>query len=369
MIRNNTRDIILKIKELLSEGKMLPEAFPGNDLADAVRFELKAYSSCFTDEQRTELLSGFEDFCSNMVPPFHDLISCEIFLDVMLITLSSISDAVLSLANREYWLFKHPEANSDPEVMEIIDHIEKKGDIRLLNYSFVDDYYNMLFEIEEDLACGMKYVNYKGKRMYFPRGWIDSEIKDYYCSVVGEQDPYSPHCYIKEGFGVKEGAVLVDVGSAEGIFALDNIEKAEKIFLIDADRDWIEALEQTFSNYRDKVEIIYGFVGDKTDENDNIALDDLFAEKKVDYIKMDIEGHEKSALIGAKKLVAQNQKLVCAICSYHCMEDEGWIKDYFLKIGYVTDHSRGYICPDWSISGRLDAELRRGIVFAKRQGS
>ena len=80
------------------------------------------------------------------------------------------------------------------------------------------------------------------------------------------------------------------------------------------------------------------------------------------------ERYEKAALNGAKKVVAQNQDLICAICSYHCTEDEEWINDYFSKIGYVTDHSRGFMCPDWSIAGRLDAELRRGIVFAKKQG-
>ena len=367
MIRNNnTRDIILKIKGLLSEGKMSPEAFPANDLVDAVRFELSTYSSCFTDEQRTELLNGFENFCSNMMPPFRDVVSCEIFLDVMLITLSAISDAVLSLANKEYWLFKHPQAKSDPEIMEIIDFIDEKGDIRLLNYSFVDDYYNMPFEIENDVSCGLKYVIYKGKRMYFPRGWTDLRIRDYYCSVVGEQDPYSPHCYDKEGFFVKDGSVLVDVGAAEGIFALDNIEKAKRIYLIDADRAWMEALEHTFSDYREKVEIIYGFVGDRSEGKDNIVLDDLLAGETINYIKMDIEGYEKAALNGSRRLVAYNQNLTCAICSYHCKEDEAWIKDFFADNGCVTDHSRGFICPDWSISSRLDAELRRGIVFAKK---
>ena len=56
-----------------------------------------------------------------------------------------------------------------------------------------------------------------------------------------------------------------------------------------------------------------------------------------------------------------------AICSYHCKEDEVWIRNYLKKYGFVTDVSDGFICPDWTVEAYLEAELRRGIVFGKKE--
>lgn len=82
---------------------------------------------------------------------------------------------------------------------------------------------------------------------------------------------------------------------------------------------------------------------------------------------MDIEGYEKSALLGAGTIFNNCKNLKCAICSYHCKEDEGWIRNYLKKYGFVTDVSEGFICPDWTVEAYLEAELRRGIVFGKKE--
>ncbi len=50
------------------------------------------------------------------------------------------------------------------------------------------------------------------------------------------------------------------------------------------------------------------------------ALDNLFLDKPVDFIKMDIEGAEKRALLGAKKIIQKNNPIL-AICIYHKQED------------------------------------------------
>lgn len=50
------------------------------------------------------------------------------------------------------------------------------------------------------------------------------------------------------------------------------------------------------------------------------TLDNLFSKKKISYIKMDIEGEEKSALEGARKIISeQHPKLM--ISGYHKIED------------------------------------------------
>jgi len=51
-----------------------------------------------------------------------------------------------------------------------------------------------------------------------------------------------------------------------------------------------------------------------------VALDDLLADKRVTFIKMDIEGSEIEALRGAKRIISE-QKPKLAISVYHCRDD------------------------------------------------
>ena len=117
----------------------------------------------------------------------------------------------------------------------------------------------------------------------------------------------------------------------------------------------------------DKVEMIQGYVGNKDDGMDKITLDRVLSGKSVDYIKMDIEGYERGALEGAKGILDTSDRLSCAICAYHCEGDEAWIRAFFEKHGYETDCSGGYMCPDWCSDGLLKAQLRRGVVFARKK--
>ena len=50
------------------------------------------------------------------------------------------------------------------------------------------------------------------------------------------------------------------------------------------------------------------------------AMDNMFLEQPVSFIKMDIEGAEKEALMGAKKII-QKYKPKLAVCVYHKPED------------------------------------------------
>jgi len=53
---------------------------------------------------------------------------------------------------------------------------------------------------------------------------------------------------------------------------------------------------------------------------DLIPIDELFASKPVSMIKMDIEGAEFDALIGAKHVI-QRDRPILAICAYHLQQD------------------------------------------------
>ena len=53
-----------------------------------------------------------------------------------------------------------------------------------------------------------------------------------------------------------------------------------------------------------------------------MALDEVLGENKPTYIKMDIEGSELDALMGAQNIIRKNLP-VLAICSYH-RQDHLW---------------------------------------------
>ena len=61
------------------------------------------------------------------------------------------------------------------------------------------------------------------------------------------------------------------------------------------------------------------------------ALDDVLAGKKITFIKMDIEGAEYEALLGAQKLIKENRPRM-AISVYHKFEDFVVLADLVLKM-------------------------------------
>ncbi|WP_049960326.1 FkbM family methyltransferase [Pseudobutyrivibrio sp. LB2011] len=61
------------------------------------------------------------------------------------------------------------------------------------------------------------------------------------------------------------------------------------------------------------------------------SLDNFFSDKKITFIKMDIEGAELKALEGAQRIIAE-QKPKLAICVYHKPEDIWEIPMYILEL-------------------------------------
>lgn len=362
----HTKELLQKLKSAVLEGRLTAQEVPLEDIKQCVYTELQVHRSTFAERQYMDVLSQFEALCANLPTGEGDGPRILLFLDAMVLCLDMLSQTVYALANREYWNYKHPLDKDDPEVAGIIAYIDREHRIDLISYDFVREYQNMPVKIVWDEVSNMGYVPYRGRRMFFPRGWDEKRIAGYYRSVVMEQDVRSPHCYANENCGVKKGDIIVDAGAAEGIFALDHIEEASRIYLIEADRGWIEALERTFCDDRDKVQIIYGFL-DSYHNGEHVSVDGLFGREEINYIKMDIEGAEKSALAGAVETLKRQGDIRCAICSYHCRGDEQEIRHFLEGHGMHTETSGGFMCPDWTMDAYLEAELRRGIVFAHRK--
>lgn len=67
------------------------------------------------------------------------------------------------------------------------------------------------------------------------------------------------------------------------------------------------------------------------EEIETVALDDVLAGKRITFIKMDIEGAEYEALLGARKLIMENRPRM-AISVHHKFEDFVTLADLGLSM-------------------------------------
>jgi FkbM family methyltransferase len=271
------------------------------------------------------------------------------------------------------------------EKQKIIDFLKRNPfEAFTFPYDFVDDIRKKHIEVWTDADNGAKYVEHQGKRMYFPMTWDKNQIQDYYIGLLIEQYKDSPHLYETADFCVQNGDTIADIGAAEGIFALSNVEKAKKIFLFECDEQWIEALKRTFEPYKEKVVITNKLVSDKsineishnnqggnqhnrhtyTPPPPTITIDDFLGETEINFIKADIEGMEKQLLLGAKKTLINQKNLKLSICAYHRHNDAKDLKDILTQYGYKTHYSKGYMIASHDIL--LPPYLRHGIIRAKK---
>lgn len=254
---------------------------------------------------------------------------------------------------------------SDVEIDSFLNIMGKKGRPCVFAYTPVweDDLREAIF----DATKGLYYVLFEGKRLYFTQNYkfLIKDGKRYVSNLWQEQDPNSPHLYEENDVTLEEGDVLVDAGACEGNFSLHNIDKVSKLYLIECNLDWMEALKATFEPYQDKVVFCNKFLSDR-DSDTTVTLNSLVKEP-VNFIKMDIEGEEINALKGADRVFAISTNIKCSICSYHRHGDEEKIRNILHGYGLRTSNSKGYmlfLCDDeiWRYP-----ELRRGIVRGNRE--
>jgi hypothetical protein len=282
-----------------------------------------------------------------------------------------IQARVLPLAIFEYYA-NFPEEARDPEIAPILDYL-KTNPISMLPYPFLDRYRAQDISVYDDPEKGLRYVLFEGeKKLYFKRRWGKKKIQKAYNDLLKEQDPRSPHRYLNGQFQFDKGDILIDAGAAEGIFALSVIEKASRVILIEAGKEWIEPLKATFAPWKDKVEIIHRFASDRSGAK-YITLDEVISpEEKGIFLKADVEGAELSLLKGSERLLSKQEKLKIAICTYHNEKDEEEITAYLLQYPFDLSPSEGYILPVFD--KKLKAPFfikppffRRGLLRAVKQ--
>lgn len=237
-----------------------------------------------------------------------------------------------------------------------------RNSLCMFNYDFSLKYdANDIKVYRED---GFPYVMEDGKKLFFPRTWSEFHVKCYYNGLRMEQDVESPHCYIKnEARRPLIGAVVADVGAAEGIFALSVVERVSKLYLFECDKKWMEPLHRTFAPYAEKIEIVNKYIGAENKGN-TVTLDSFFEGKPIDYIKADIEGAEVDLLAGGAHTFRYklSQSLLCL---YHRQTDEYDITRKLKEYGLQIDINSGYMLLIFDKDTWIKPPyIRRGVVYA-----
>lgn len=262
---------------------------------------------------------------------------------------------------------KQPVQSKDEKIVQALSFIQQHG-VYPYPYSYIDKYNIGTTEVRMDQSCGLRYVIHNNYRLYFPRGMNEQAIRFQYEFFSSEQDTESPHCYQSESFVFEDGDVLLDVGAAEGIFSLSMIDKASKVYLFEAEKEWMEPLTKTFEPWKDKVEIINKYVSN-IDSDKTITID-TFANKmkgKSVFLKLDVEGAEKLVIEGAKNMIESGDNVVkAAICTYHNQNDHADLSRIMTDKGYRVETSTGYML---FINDRLELDtpyFRRGIIYCQK---
>ena len=253
------------------------------------------------------------------------------------------------------------ETLSDPEKEDIINYLKTHKPC-MIPYTFTQKYVDKKIDIQYDIKKEMWFAVHLGKLLYFPGNCKKEDVLNTYRTLLMEQDPESPHCYESADFAVEQGDVVADVGAAEGIFALNVLDKADKIYCFETDEKWIKALNATFAPYKDKVEIINKCISATNSEN-SLTLDAFFKNRKIDFIKADIEGAELNLLKGSKNILNNPAPLKVVLCTYHNPNDAEELEHELKNCHFKTSFSKGYIL---TVHNPVPPYFRRGVIRAKR---
>lgn len=261
------------------------------------------------------------------------------------------------------------EVEKTDEVQKLMEQMKAQRWLSIFYGPFVKEYGLSRREkiaIHRDSENGLLYVedeiNGKIRRMYFPENFSVARAQKMKNSLEKEQDPRSPHSYFVNLPAEYQPRTVLDLGAAEGYFAMRFADTAEKIYLFETNEEkWRKPLEKTFEPWKEKTTIVHKFVSDQ-DEGDCVSLDRFLPEgTTVDLIKMDIEGAEQAALRGAKRVLEENPQARLLICAYHSKMAEAEIREILKE--YQIQHTNGYMLFLWDEA--LDAPyIRRGILQA-----
>jgi len=215
----------------------------------------------------------------------------------------------------------------------------------------------------QDSNQGMIYVLHNGKKLYYPKNLNHNQVSEAYNALLIEQDVNSPHYYFSNNINFENDDVFVDVGCSEGLISLDVIEKASHVYLIETDERWIEALQQTFKPWINKITIVNKIATDISSSK-QITLNDLLSNCiKPIFVKLDVEGFERNVIKGMSDLL-KKAKVKLSVCTYHKYDDESYFSNFFKENGFEFELSEGFMLFFWDHNFKAPF-FRKGLIRAK----
>lgn len=244
-----------------------------------------------------------------------------------------------------YFLFSPNEKKKYAKEISFINNIKNihNNFSFVFPYSFSENYDYNKIKVFKDIDKGLFFVLHEGKKLYFHRNFKnENAVKYNYNFILAEQDKESPHRYMQGDFDVFEGDIVLDIGCAEASLPLELVEKVKEIHIFEADPVWKEALEATFEPWKNKV-FIYNKYVSNVDNQQCLKIDTVMVGKKVDFIKIDVEGVESTIIEGAMDTINNNQHLKIALCTYHRNGDDTRLSTMLHQLGFKTTFSSGYM--------------------------
>jgi hypothetical protein len=240
--------------------------------------------------------------------------------------------------------FKNVDHESlSPEINEALKYL-KWHKYSPFPYKWTQKYDNLMPEVFRDEENQCFYTIYEGKKMYFPKHFTENYVIWAVRTIYKEQDPDSPHLYHNSDFQIDPGSIVIDAGVAEGNFALSAVEKAKKLYLVECEKEWMDALRLTFAPWKEKVVFVEKYMSDIQSDT-TISIDSLINPEPGEsyFIKLDIEGYEKKALSGMKKLVVSGNKIKMNVCTYHHQNDFKEIAEILNSYQFTWKSTDGYV--------------------------
>ncbi|WP_294733580.1 FkbM family methyltransferase [uncultured Flavobacterium sp.] len=186
------------------------------------------------------------------------------------------------------------------------------------------------------------HISFKGtdKVLYWPKEFPLNRLDQVVCETFDTSDW---HYYQKEHTVIQEGEILLDIGTAEGLFSLLEIDKCDHIYMVEPGGKFYKTLQKTFKPYKNKTSISNVAVGNEDTEvlfsDDSLTgkvvegneasvqkidlrkIDTLLSNnERITYLKADIEGFEEQMLEGAELTIKRNKPRI-AITTYHGEND------------------------------------------------
>lgn len=227
-----------------------------------------------------------------------------------------------------FWIFINKNNVGFVELLKFL----VKPTIGILAKRYIHD----ISEGENDIKVVLKGCEHT---LYWPKSFSLNRLDQVICETFDKKDW---HYYQKEHTEIERGEYLLDIGTAEGLFPLTVQDRCSHIYLIEPGKTFKRTLEKTFEPVKNKITLYNTAVGNidgeimfsedsldgkiTGDEGINAEttpickMDTLMKDKKVTYIKADIEGFEQEMLKGAVETIKNNKPKI-AITTYHDQND------------------------------------------------